>query len=121
MRSYLEQRHHLAALRTSIADSKAGIASLESEKRRWRDREYVEAQARRRFGWVMPGEVGYQVIGEDGEPLDGDGSLTDPEAAAKSLQPEWWQTAWETVEAAGDPRTAPSPPAEEIRAPKIDR
>ena len=43
------------------------IKALEREKRRWADDEYVKAQARERFGWVMPGETSYQVIDRERE------------------------------------------------------
>ena len=109
MRAYLEQRNHLASLRASIADSEQNIDQLRREKRRWNDPAYVQAQARQRFGYVMPGEIGYQVIGEDGQPLNDESSLTDPDAVAEANQPLWWQTAWQTVEAAGNPEQVEVP------------
>jgi hypothetical protein len=116
MRAYLEQKKHLAALRESIAQSQANIEDLQREKRRWRDPAYVEAQATQRLGWVMPGEVSFQVIGEDGEALDHEDTLSDPSGIAVTNEPAWWETAWGTVEAAGHPETV-SDPAEEIRVP----
>ena len=121
MRAYLEQRHHLEALDASIAASEANIAELEREKARWEDPAYVRSQARERFGWVLPGEIGYQVIDEDGEPLGHDDSLTDTEVTTEDdEQPLWWQSAWESVEAAGNPEdVAREPePVDLIRAPK---
>jgi len=103
MRAYLEQTQHLDNLRASIADSQQNIDELKREKRRWNDPAYVKAQARQRFGYVMPGEIGYQVIGEDGLPLSSDGSLTEPDAVTDPSRSLWWQTAWQTVEAAGNP------------------
>lgn len=116
MRAYLEQKQHLESLRTGIAESRQNIEQLEREKRRWDDPAFVEAQARERFGWVMPGEVGYQVIGEDGRPLRGDDTLSDPEAVTEANRPEWWQAAWGSVVEAGNPEEAPAP-ADSIRAP----
>jgi len=118
MRAYFEQRQHLASLRASIASSQGNIEDLRREKNRWRDPAYVEAQARARFGWVMPGEIGYQVIGEDGEPLTKGDSLSDPGVATDADRPLWWQSAWGTVLAAGNPPDEPPPPAAQIRAPK---
>ena len=121
MRAYFEQRQHLAGLRESIAASRGNIEELKREKRRWRDPAYVEAQARQRFGWVMPGEIGYQVIGEDGEPLTKDDSLSDPGMVTDADQPLWWQAAWGTVLEAGNPEDEKPPPAAQIRAPKKNR
>jgi hypothetical protein len=117
MRAYLEQKEHLASLRESIADSKANIAALEREKRRWRDEAYVEAQATERLGWVMPGEISFQVIDEDGEPLDHEDSLSDPGAVEVENEPAWWQTAWASMEAAGHPEDV-SHPVEQIERPR---
>ena len=116
MRAYLEQKEHLESLRRSIAQSQASIEDLQREKRRWRDPAYVDAQATQRLGWVMPGEVSFQVIGADGEALDHEDSLSDPTGIGVSNEPAWWDTAWGTVEAAGHPETVPDP-VEEIRVP----
>jgi cell division protein FtsB len=121
MRAYLEQKEHLADLRASIAESRAEIEQLEREKRRWRDPAYVEAQARQRFGWVMPGEIGFQVIGQDGEPLGGDDSLSDPDALVEASRPVWWEAAWGSVVAAGNPEEPGPDPVDRIRAPKKER
>ena len=72
MRAYLQQRSHIDDLKAQIAQREADIDELEREKRRWHDPAYVEAQARDRFGYVMPGETSYVVLDEDGEPLESD-------------------------------------------------
>ena len=78
MRAYLQQRAHIPELKTQIAEREANIDDLEREKRRWRDPAYVQAQARERFGYLMPGETLYVVLDENGEPLESRTSLTDP-------------------------------------------
>jgi cell division protein FtsB len=120
MRAYFEQRHHLDALQADIDESRANIAALKREKERWDDPAYVRAQARQRFGWVLPGDIAFQVIGEDGKPLDHDDSLSDPEAVTDAARPLWWQSAWRSVEVAGNPedKSTVPPPATQIRAPK---
>jgi cell division protein FtsB len=120
MRAYFEQRHHLDALQADIDESKANIHALKREKERWDDPAYVRTQARQRFGWVLPGDIAFQVIGEDGKPLDHDDSLTDPETVTDAARPLWWQSAWRSVEVAGNPedKSNEPQPAELIRAPK---
>ena len=123
MRAYLQQKEHLTTLRASIVESRTNIAELKREQRRWQDPAYVEAQARERFGWVQVGEVGYQVIGEDGKPLGHDDSLSDPKVLQEAQAPLWWQSAWKSVVAAGNPedvKLAPVP-VDEIRAPKAPK
>jgi cell division protein FtsB len=102
LRAYLEQRSHLAALEEQISASEENIASLEREKRRWDDEAYVISQARARFAFGFPGETGYQVLDEDGEPLDHEDTLSAP----KELDvPEWWETTVDSIEAAGNGAT----------------
>lgn len=111
MRAYLQQREHIDELRQQIASSQADIAKSEREKRRWQDPAYVEAQARARFGWVLPGETSYQVLDANGNPLTGDDELTDPATIARSKQKAWWTKAYSTLEAADHPekKVAPTP------------
>ena len=118
MRAYLEQKHHLETLRASIAESQTNITRLEREQKRWKDPAFIEAQARERFGWAMVGETSYQVIDENGQPLAGDDSLTETPTTAAEESPLWWQRAWGSVEAAGNPPEQHPPPADQIRAPK---
>jgi hypothetical protein len=108
-RAYLDQRHHIEQLQTSIASSRAEIATLEREKQRWKDPAYVVAQARARFAFGFPGEVGYQVLDEDGRPLDHEDSLTDPTQEVED--PEWWQATLTSIETAGNPPEEEPPPA----------
>ena len=73
--AYLQQRQHIAELKAQIAQREADIDGLEREKGRWRDPAYVQSQARERFGYVMPGETSYVVLGEDGKPLESETAL----------------------------------------------
>lgn len=102
MRAYLQQRQQLDGLRAQITSSQARIAQLQQEKKRWRDPAYVEEQARTRFGWVMPGETAYQVIGADGKPLAGTRELSSPPAAQHTSE-AWWTRAWASVQTADHP------------------
>ena len=121
LRAYLEQRQHLATLRAEIASSQSDISRLEREKKRWSDPAYVRTVAHERFGWVLPGEIGFQVIGKDGKPLGHTDTLSDPTAVTEANRPLWWQAAWGSVVAAGkkpvDQSDVP-PPATKIGAPK---
>jgi cell division protein FtsB len=109
MRAYLQQRDQINDLEQRIATSKAEIADAEREKRRWRDPAYVEAQARERFGWVMPGETSYQVLDAQGNPLTGDDELTDPDSVARSKPKAWWGKAYSTLEDADHPEKKVTP------------
>jgi cell division protein FtsB len=101
-RAWLDQREHINDLEEQIAADERRVEELTEEKQRWDDPAYVEAQARERFGWVMPGEVGYRVIGEDGEPLGDSTGLGEPAGSDGEGGTAWWDTAWGSVQAAGE-------------------
>ncbi len=117
MKAYLQQRAHIAELKTQIADRSASIDDLEREKRRWNDEAYVRAQARDRFGYLMPGETAYVVLDEDGKPLESRSRLHDPGEVLREPPQPWWSDAWSSVELAGDPPRRDDQPASELGRP----
>jgi cell division protein FtsB len=104
-RAWLQQRSDISSLHSSIAQHRAAIAALQRAERRWHDPAYIEAQARVRFGWVMPGQIGYRVIDAQGHVLpDGGSSLSQPPSVTSPARPAWWQSAWGSVVEAGKSR-----------------
>jgi cell division protein FtsB len=117
MKAYLQQRAHIVDLKQQIAQSEADINALEREKSRWHDPAYVQSQARARFGYLMPGETSYVVLGEDGKPLEAETSLLPRKSVIVKQPTAWWDTAWQSVELAGNP---PVPEDEPKPATHID-
>jgi cell division protein FtsB len=117
LRAYLQQRSHIAELKAQIAERSASIDDLEREKRRWNDPAFVQAQARERFGYLMPGETSYVVLGEDGKPLESETDLPDASEVQKREPQAWWGPVWQSTELAGNPPRHTHPPATEIEAP----
>lgn len=115
LRAYLQQRSHIADLHEQIDRSSNAIDELEREKRRWDDESYVKMQARERFNYVMPGEKSYRILDENGDPLESDDSLSDPDDLPERVPDPWWQDAWHSVELAGNPPDENDGPAETIR------
>uniref|UniRef100_UPI000B079D1D FtsB family cell division protein n=1 Tax=Nocardioides jensenii TaxID=1843 RepID=UPI000B079D1D len=103
MRAYLQQQDHISDLHSQIDETNQDIGQLEREKRRWDDDAYVKAQARERLNYIMPGETGFKVLDENGEPLDSADQLTDAGDLPKKKPQAWWGAAWKSVEAAGHP------------------
>jgi cell division protein FtsB len=101
-RAYLQQRDHMAQLRAEIKTNSEDIRALERQERRFHDEAYIKQQARMRFNYVMPGEESYQVLDENGRPLDSPDQLADP-GNREGEKKAWWDTAWESVELAGNP------------------
>jgi cell division protein FtsB len=121
MRAYLEQRRHIESLKQNIASSEVAIASLQREKRRWSDPAYIRTVAHQRLGWVLPGEIGFQVIDDNGKALGRHDSLSDPNSVTASNRPLWWQSAWGSVVAAGKPEVPKADvpqPVTRIKVPK---
>lgn len=96
--AWWQQRSEITALEAENRQTKAEIAELEDQQRRWSDPAYIRQQARERFGWVMPGEVGYRVIGVDGELKGQASTLEEPEVAPRK---PWVERLWGSVEEAG--------------------
>jgi len=121
MRAYLKQRSDINTLNAQIAAQRADVQSLRQEKKRLHDPAYIEKEARARFGWIMPGETGYRVIGMDGEVLsDGGSQLATPEQAQPRPQ-AWWQEAVGSIVAAGEvPSANPDPKPARTPAQRIN-
>jgi cell division protein FtsB len=106
MRIYLNQQSDMATARTQIAERQATIAQLQDELSRWNDPSYIKTQARERLGWVMPGEVGYRVIGTDGKVVSGEvGSIKGNNDPANQA---WYERIWSSVQTADQPVVIPT-------------
>ncbi|WP_460741178.1 FtsB family cell division protein [Mariniluteicoccus endophyticus] len=108
LRIYLDTERQNAENTQKIQQSQAHIDELNAQLARWDDPDFVKAQARERLGWVMPGEVGYRVIGPDGQPI---GTRMEPSTAPSAPQPPrtWWQRMWGAVKTADQPVPTPTP------------
>ena len=61
VRTYFAQRTEMKQLAAAEAQLRSQIADLEQQKDKLDDPVYIAAQARERLGFVMPGEIPYQV------------------------------------------------------------
>lgn len=104
LREFFTQRAVLDDLESRTTASQARVDELTALEQRWRDPSFVKAQARERLHFVMPGEVGYVVLG--GDEQTGPGGETSGSAGAEA--PAWYDSLWQSVEAAGS-TAAPSP------------
>ena len=100
IRAWLNQRSTQHALSAQIAAEKDAIAQLQVDKGRWNDPAYIEAMARLRFGWVMPGERSYRVIGRDGKVLSAETSRLPTRPADTGAEPPWWEGTVDSLKAA---------------------
>ena len=127
LRVWFDQHQQISALQQEIRDREKRVNQLDDEIARWNDDAYVRAQARQRLGWVMPGEVGYRVIGADGKPVGAPPEPAGPvDPAADTQDPTWYTKLWGSVEGAGKPaqKVAPlpaKPTPKPILTPKANR
>lgn len=106
---YFRQQRQMAELRTSIVERQQAIEELEARIGRWDDPAYVEQQARERFGWVMPGETAYRVIGADGQPVEGAFLETTRPDQRTPADDAWWLQMWSSTRTADRPLPEGSP------------
>ncbi len=108
LRAWLQQRAEIAAAQADIVQTQAAVDALGQAKLRWNDPDYVQAQARERFGWVLPGEVGYRVIDPDGDPLGAAAQLASLPPVSDQTGEDWYETVWQSIESAGTPEPDPA-------------
>lgn len=101
VRNWLSQRAEVAALRADIAASSERIAELETSLDRWSDPAFIATQARARLQFVLPGEIGYVTISDEGLPAES--VLSD----AVASEPQGWHSLmWESLQEADGPPIA---------------
>ncbi|GLP78563.1 membrane protein [Mycobacterium antarcticum] len=94
VRTYFAQRTEMKQLSDAEAQLRSQISDLEQQKIKLGDPVYIAAQARERLGFVMPGDIPYQVQLPPGEvPQAAPG--VDP-VAPTSGQP-WYTSLWHTI------------------------
>ena len=64
LKTLVEQRQQIAQLEASLAEAQDAVDELNEEVARWEDPAYIEAQARERLYYVLPGDVSYLVVGQ---------------------------------------------------------
>lgn len=98
VRVYLTQQSDIARMEQAQADQRQRISELSEQAALWKDKKYIEIQARKRFYMVRPGEVPLVVLtgpagagSEAGAPRDeGDSQPANP----------WYDTLWSSIQAA---------------------
>jgi cell division protein DivIC len=109
VRTYFAQRTEMSQLAASEAALRSQIADLEQQKVKLADPAYIAAQARERLGFVMPGDIPYQVQLPAGSAVP---EQPGPQAEAAASSDPWYTSLWHTI--ADAPH---SPPAAAVPAP----
>jgi cell division protein FtsB len=117
VRTYFAQRTEMHQLAVSEGQLRTQIAELEQQKAKLADPVFIAAQARERLGFVMPGDIPYQVQLPNvaGQPERETSSGT---AESRPNEP-WYTSLWRTIadtphnipaDSAPSPAPAPPPP-----------
>jgi cell division protein FtsB len=95
VKEYLRQHSELGRLRAETAATQARVDTLQALRMRWADPAYVQAQARERLHFVLPGETAYVVL----QPDHPAAPPTLPKPTAQVL-PAWYGQLWDTMQGA---------------------
>ncbi len=122
LRQYLDQQVQLEQLRAEVATAEQGNEDLQAELDRWSDPAYVEAQARERLAFVMPGERALRVSDPEIVPEDTatSGSAADGPAVETDPTRPWYAQIWDSVQVAGVAGTGTGSTVDESAVPAGD-
>ena len=114
VRTYFAQRTEMQQLKATEEQLRAQIDELVQQKIKLGDPVFIAAQARERLGFVMPGEVPYQVQLPENSGVPGTPGVDVP--AANRDEP-WYTSLWHTIADAPhgvSPPVAPIAPAPDV-------
>jgi cell division protein FtsB len=114
VRTYFAQRTEMNQLAATEAALRSQISDLEGQKTKLGDPVFIAAQARERLGFVMPGDIPFQVQLPPGAIAPTGPDHSSP--MAKSTDP-WYTALWKTI---ADAPHGPPPPAGEPVPPGPD-
>jgi len=109
VRTYFAQRTEMDQLAASQAALRRQITDLEQTKGKLADPAYIAAQARERLGFVMPGDIPFQVQ------LPSTAAVS-PQPGSETAKPAnndpWYTSLWHTIADAPHlpPANVPAPP-----------
>ncbi|MGN6472739.1 MAG: FtsB family cell division protein [Mycobacteriales bacterium] len=101
---WLSQRGDLSSLNSQIRQAQSRVAELNAQDQKWNNPAYVEAQARKRLHYVMPGESNRVVLGpKPSHRQQAIASAIAHPAAPPVSDGPWYSQLWQSMQTAGDP------------------
>jgi hypothetical protein len=98
---WLVQRSEIESARAAVAQSQQDVNSLEQQRARWADDDYIKAQARARLNYVMPGETGYVVVPHKSTPKPSFSSGSTAAQVPTGDRP-WFSDLWLSAQVAAE-------------------
>jgi cell division protein FtsB len=118
VRTYFAQRTEMMQLKAVQEQLREQIAELEEQKLKLADPAYIAAQARERLGFVMPGDIPYQVQLPPGAEVP---EPPDAHAAVAPSDEPWYTSLWRTIaDEPHGPAPSPGPAPDDPSAPVPD-
>lgn len=118
LRTYFSQRAELASVLAERHGLEDDVKNLEREKSQLNEPARIDAEARSRLRWVMPGETPYQVQ------LPGDMAKSDAEAQSiEQSEGPWYRDLWESAvqpQQSDEPEQQPLPALVPAPAPVLE-
>ncbi|MGO4106023.1 septum formation initiator family protein [Leifsonia sp. YAF41] len=109
LRIYAEQRQEIDRLSAAVAEQKAAVDQLKTERERWNDRTFVTTQARDRLSYVLPGDINFLVINDLPLPAAGTPGIAPVSAEIQDTDVDWLASVFASVMTAGLAPEEPSP------------
>lgn len=102
LKIWLSQRGDLDSLNTQIQRVQARVSQLNAQDQKWNDPAYIEAQARKRLHYVLPGESHRIVLGPKPSHVQKAiaTAIAHPAAPPVSDGP-WYSQLWQSMQTAG--------------------
>ncbi|WP_433245613.1 FtsB family cell division protein [Streptosporangium sp. CA-135522] len=94
VRAYIEQRRQISQLLQQQTRELEAIKALDDRRKQLQDPGYIKRMARERLHYCDPGHKCYVVMGK--QATEGKGTTGEK----KVVRPPWYETLWESVEAA---------------------
>jgi cell division protein FtsB len=90
---YFASRHDLSAAATQLHDDNAQLAKLKAQQKQWGDPGYIQAQARARLQYAMPGDTVYVVVNHGAtNEIDKTATVKAKNAAGGSWNTKLWNS-----------------------------
>lgn len=109
LRAFIAQQEQIRELNAQVQASKDHIEELEQSIALWNDPAYVQAQARERLGYVMPGQTLYVVTGGDADPHKRAQEKVDKANEARRAITPFYMTMWDSITVAGQAAGSENP------------
>jgi hypothetical protein len=88
VRTWFLQQAQISQAQQQLEAVTSQVAKLQQQQKQWKDKAFVEQQARERLNYVYPGEVGVVVLQPATAPT--------PDQQPKT----WYDSLWQTVDSA---------------------